>query len=39
MNFSDYPRTTAVLASLFCAFITIGMSIAPAVEPAAQYFA
>ena len=39
MNFSDYPRTTAIFASLACAFITIGMSVAPAIQPAAAYFA
>ena len=39
MNFSQYPRTTAIMASLFCAFITIGMSVAPAVAPAAAYLA
>ena len=39
MNFSQYPRTTAIMASLFCAFITIGISVAPAVPPAAAYLA
>ncbi len=39
MNFSDHPKAAAILASLFCAFITIGMSVAPAIQPAAALLA
>ena len=39
MNFSQFPRTTAIFASCFCAFITIGMSVGPAVNPTTGYFA
>jgi hypothetical protein len=39
MNLTTYTRTAAIVASIFCAFITIGMSVAPAVGPAATYLA
>jgi hypothetical protein len=39
MNFSAYPRTAAIVASIFCAFITVGMSVAPAVGPASTLIA
>lgn len=39
MTFARYPRFTAVIAAFLCSFITIGMSVAPAIYPDAALFA
>ncbi len=39
MNFSQYPRTSAIIASVFCTMIVFGMSAGPAVEPVATLLA
>lgn len=39
MNFTDYPRITAALASVVSATIIFTMSAGPAFEPVAQYIA
>jgi hypothetical protein len=39
MNTVTLPRTAAIVASIFCAFITVGMSVAPAIQPAAALIA
>ncbi len=39
MTLSNRNHFAALFASVICAFVTIGTSIAPAVAPIAPYFA
>jgi hypothetical protein len=39
MTLSSTKQAAAICAAIFCAFITIGTSVAPAVAPMAPYLA
>lgn len=39
MTLSSRTQALSVFAALFCAFVTVGMSVAPAVAPASSVFA
>lgn len=39
MTLSTRNQLASVVAAVFCAFVTVGLSIAPAVAPATSVFA